>query len=108
MWWTFLDGGDVLRLHPLPALGRLVGDLGALFEGLEPVARYAAVVHEEILTPIIRGDEPVPLVVVEPLNRSLGHVLEPLFLVPGLYQIKSRLFFGRRSICYKPTFDYQV
>src|SRR5215210_3243023 len=32
-----LDGGDVLRLHAPPALGRLVGDFGALFEGLEPL-----------------------------------------------------------------------
>ena len=45
-----LDGGDVLRLHALLALGRLVGDLLALFEGLEPAATYSGVVHEVDLT----------------------------------------------------------
>src|ERR687893_1620527 len=35
---SYLDGGDVLRLHALLATGRLVGDLGALFEGPEPAA----------------------------------------------------------------------
>jgi hypothetical protein len=41
-----LDGGDVLELHALITTGRLVGDLLAFFEGLEPAARYPAVVHE--------------------------------------------------------------
>jgi hypothetical protein len=71
-----LGRGDVLGLHALVALGRLVGDLGALFEGPEPAAAYPAVVHEEVFATFVRGDEAVALLVVEPLDRSLGHVLE--------------------------------
>jgi hypothetical protein len=39
------------------------------------------VVHEEILATVIRGDKAVALLVVEPLNRSLGHILEPTSLL---------------------------
>jgi hypothetical protein len=46
-----LDARHVLGLHLLPALCRLVGDLGALFQALEAVADYACVVHEEVLAP---------------------------------------------------------
>src|SRR5829696_5440503 len=68
-----LDPGDVLRLHTLPALGRLVAHLGALLEGLEPGALYTVVVHEEVLAPVVRGDKAVALLVAEPLHCSLGH-----------------------------------
>jgi hypothetical protein len=77
----WLGQGDVARLHALLATGRLVGDLGTLVEGLEPVTRYAAVVNEEIVATLIRADKAVAFIVVEPLNRSLGHMLEPTFLV---------------------------
>jgi hypothetical protein len=77
-----LDGDDVLRLHALSALGRLVGDLLALFEGLEPATTYTAVVYEEVVSTVVGGDEAVALLVVEPLDRSLGHVPEPAFLFP--------------------------
>src|ERR687890_95638 len=70
-----LDGGDVLRLHALPALRRLVGDLLAFFKRLESAATYPAVVHEEVFATLIRGDKAVALLVVEPLHRSLGHML---------------------------------
>src|SRR5919112_3243069 len=82
--------GDVLRLHALPALGRLVGDLLTLFEGLVPLAGYACVVHEEVFATIIGGDKAVAPLLAEPLDRSLGHILKPPFLVAGAYQIKSR------------------
>jgi hypothetical protein len=62
--------GDVLRLQALPAFGYLVADLLALVEGLEPAALYAGVVDEEILAPLIRGDEAVALLLAEPLYRS--------------------------------------
>src|SRR5215207_1940779 len=78
-----LDSGDVIRLHALLALGSLVGDLGALIEALEAVACYARMVHEEILTTLVGGDEAIAFIVVEPLYRSLGHILEPTFLSWG-------------------------
>ena len=86
-----LDGSDVLRLHALLAAGRLVGDLGSLFKGPEPVACYPAVVHEEVFATLLGGDKAVPLILVESLDRSFwGHILEPTFLVPGSYQLKGR------------------
>src|SRR5215204_7770846 len=72
-----LYGGDVVRLHALLALGSLVRDLGALIEALEAVTRNACVVHEKVLATLIRGDEAVALLVVEPLYRSLGHIWSP-------------------------------
>jgi hypothetical protein len=78
-----LDGGDVLRLHALLALGSLVGDLLAFFEGPEPAACYPAEVHEEVFATLIGGDEAVALLVVEPLDRSLGHIPKPAFLSLG-------------------------
>ena len=65
-----LDGGDVLRLHTLLALRRLVGDLLAFFKRLESAATYPAVMHEEVFATLIRGDKAVALILVEPLNRS--------------------------------------
>src|SRR5215204_224234 len=70
-----LDGADVLRLHALLALRRLVGDLLAFFKRLESAATYPAVMHEEVIATLIRGDEAVALLVIEPLDRSLGHML---------------------------------
>jgi hypothetical protein len=67
-----LDPRDVLRLHALSALGFLVGHLVALIEELESFARYATVVDEEVLAPVVRPDEAVAFLVVEPLDRSLG------------------------------------
>src|SRR5918995_1366569 len=100
-----LDGSNVLRLHALTPLGRFVRHLGAFVEGLEALARYARVVHEEVLTPVVRGDEAVALLVTKPLNRSLGHILEPAFRVPGPPQTKRPpLYSGWRSICLDPPY----
>src|SRR5215204_1293402 len=85
-----LEGRDVLRLHPLLALRRLVGDLRALLQGPKTAAGYPGVVHEEVLATLVRGDKAVALLVVEPLDRSLGHILKPAFLFSGLQQTKSR------------------
>src|ERR671921_563911 len=83
-----LDGGDVLRLHALPALRRLVGDLLAFFKRLESAATYPTVMHEEVFATLIRGDKAVALILVEPLDCSLGHILKPTFLYSGLAQTK--------------------
>src|ERR671919_622528 len=78
-----LRRSNVLRLHSLTPLGRLVRHLGALVEGLEALACYARVVHEEILTSVVGGDEAVALLVAEPLYRSLGHFWSPPFVFLG-------------------------
>src|SRR5215207_2746837 len=102
----WLDGRDVLRLHALLALGRLVRDLGALIEALEAVAGYARVVHEEILATLVGGDEAVALLVVEPLYRSLGHVWSPPFSW-GFTAIKKPLLSHRgRRFTHHKTHSY--
>src|SRR4051794_5697400 len=85
---SYLDGGNVLRLHALIAAGRLVGNLGTLFEGPEPTTGYPAVMHEEVIATLVGSDEAVALLVVEPLDRSLGYVLKPAFLFLGLITIE--------------------
>ena len=94
----WLDPCDVLRLHSLTPLGRLVGYLGALVEGLEAVASYARVMHEEVLATLVRGDEAVALIIVEPLYRSLGHKLEPTFLYWGSTATKKPLLMLRAAL----------
>ena len=65
---------DIYRLQTLPALGHLVGHLLALVEGPKSAACYARVVHEHLFATIFWGDEAKALLVVEPLDRSLGYV----------------------------------
>src|SRR5829696_9589006 len=75
---------DICRLQTFPALGHLVGHLLALFEGLKSTACYPRVVHEYIFATVFWRDEAIALLVVEPLDRSLGHVLKnPAFLFLG-------------------------
>src|ERR671933_626756 len=62
--------------HHFTGLGHLVAHLIALVEGLEPLACYAGVVHEDILASIVRFYEAVTFVLTEPLDRPfLGHAL---------------------------------
>src|SRR5205814_3910245 len=68
-----LDGSDAGRLRTLRALASFVGNLGTLRQGLEAIASDRAVMDEQILATVVRGDESVPLRVVEPLNGSSCH-----------------------------------
>src|SRR5262245_36656116 len=71
------DGRDVGRFGALCALARLVLDTRAFGERLEALADDVRVVHEKILRAFVRGDETVPLAVVEPLDGSAGHKKTP-------------------------------
>src|SRR5919112_2654162 len=105
----WLDPRDVIRLHALLTLGRLVGYLGALVEGLVAVTRYTAVVHEEVLATLVRSDKAVALIIVEPLYRSLGHISGARLSLSGLHRNKKAapLIRGRRfSLTIKPTSIY--
>src|SRR5947199_9198568 len=63
----------VRRVRALgPGFG-VVADLRALGERLEAAAGDATVVHEQVLALIVGWDEPVALVVVEPLHGSGCH-----------------------------------
>src|SRR5215213_11499103 len=103
-----LDGGDVLRLHALTSLGRLVGDLGALLEALVAPTRYAVVVHEEVLATLLRGDEAVALLVGEPLYRSLGHVWSPPFCLGAPPQQKAAPLVEGGALTHHKTHIYLV
>src|SRR5690349_14682309 len=62
------------RLGALVAGLLVVGDLCSLAERLETLAGDAAVMDEEVLAGLVRGDEAEALVVVEPLHGSCCHV----------------------------------
>src|SRR5215207_703828 len=104
-----LDGGNVIRLHTLLALGSLVGDLGTLLKTPEAVACYTTVVNKEIITALVGGDEAVALIVAEPLYRSLGHIWSPPFSVGAPLQQKAApLVEGGASLTIKPTSIYCI
>src|SRR5207244_9352450 len=67
------DRHDVLRLRALLPLGCLVFHLRTFGERAEAIAGDRGVVDEEILAAVLRGDEAVPLGVVEPLHGSCCH-----------------------------------
>src|SRR5438874_6232246 len=71
------DERDALGLGALRALGRLELDPCALGERLVTLAYDRAVMDEEVLAAFVRGDEPVPLVGVEPLHGSGCHEKTP-------------------------------
>src|SRR5262249_28820974 len=71
------DGGDVRRLGALRALALVERDPCAFGERLEALAGDVAVVHEQVLRPLIRADEAVALAVVEPLHGSVCHEKTP-------------------------------
>src|SRR3954453_12671773 len=68
-----LDLRDVDRVGALgPALG-LVAHLRALRQRTEAVAVDGGVMDEEVLAPVVGGDEAEALLVAEPLDGSGGH-----------------------------------
>src|SRR5919202_4702312 len=89
-----LQRGDVDGLRALvPGLG-VVADAGALGEGLEALGVDARVVDEEVLARVVRRDEAVTLVVVEPLDGSGGHSWFP----PGISVLRSRRVLKRQRL----------
>src|SRR3954471_1723311 len=74
---TFPEGR--LQLAHVDGLGALlpgllvVGHLGVLLERLEPRPVDARVMHEEVSVTLVRRDESVALLVVEPLDRTGRH-----------------------------------
>ncbi len=68
------DGYDVASLGALLALGRLELDTRALGERLEALGLDRAEVDEHVLAALVRGDEAIPLRIVEPFNGSGCHI----------------------------------
>src|SRR5438105_14492486 len=64
---------DALGFWAFRALGGLVLHLRVLGERLVALADDRAVVDEEVLAAFVGGDEPVPLLRVEPLDGSGCH-----------------------------------
>src|SRR5919112_665828 len=77
---------SALQLGHVHGLGTLVprffvvGDLAVLLERLEAGAVDAGVMDEEVAVALVGRDEPVALLVVEPLHRTGGHA----FCLPSL------------------------
>src|SRR4029079_8571789 len=67
------DGANVHRLRTLVAGLLLVLDLGVLGERLEPLTVDSRVVDEQVTVSVVRSDEAVALLVVEPLDGSGRH-----------------------------------
>src|SRR5207249_1418768 len=61
---------DVRRLGAFRALTLLIRDARTLGKRLEAATGDVRVMHEEILRPLVRGDEAIPLRIVEPLDGS--------------------------------------
>src|ERR671926_1008470 len=70
-----LERRDVRGARALRAGLGVIGDLGALREGLEALARDRAVMDEQVLGALVGRDEAEALVVAEPLDGSSSHVL---------------------------------
>jgi hypothetical protein len=43
-------------------------------------------VHEEVFATLVRGDKAAALLAIEPVDRSLGHVLEAAFISLGFVE----------------------
>src|SRR3954468_1367561 len=68
-----LQLGHVHGLGTLVARFFVVGDLAVLLERLEARAVDAGVMDEQVAVALVGRDEPVTLLVVEPLHRTGGH-----------------------------------
>src|SRR3954467_9491760 len=69
----------------------LVAHFGALGQGLEALTQDGAVMNEDVLRAIVGRDEPVALVVAEPLDSSSRHALPPLHVLRTRRMQKQRL-----------------
>src|SRR5690606_23572651 len=67
------ERANLLCLRTLLPLPHLVLDVLPLIEGPVTVGLDRAVVNKKVLAAGVRGDEPVPLLGVEPLDGALGH-----------------------------------
>src|SRR5918999_566819 len=90
-----LDPLDVDRLRALVAGFLLVGNLGVLLQRLEPVAADARVMDEQVAIALVRSDEPVALLVVEPLHGPGRHA-PSTFLSAN--RTATRFSYGRRVL----------
>src|SRR3989338_1869526 len=75
--YSALQFRDVGRLGTLRTLADLELHRLPIAERLETLALDGGVVHEEVLRPVLRGDKPIPLLVVEPLHGTLRHADSP-------------------------------
>ena len=75
MAFYILQLDDVSRLRTLLALGNLERDALLLFQAPEALGLNGGVMNEDIVPTIVRGNEAVPLLGVEPLDGAFtcGH-----------------------------------
>src|SRR4051794_10140288 len=77
-WFLLRSLLDARGGRALGAFFGLVTHFRPLGQGLEALAEDGAVMDEDVLRAVIGSDEPVALVVAEPLDSSSRHALPPL------------------------------
>src|SRR2546423_4836249 len=106
---TFPEGR--LQLGHVDGLGALVpgllvvGHLGVLLERLEPRAVDARVMHEKVSVALVGRDEPVALLVVEPLDRTGRHAFD---LPLSLPRPVSRTIPATAATCFRIRSGYRA
>src|SRR5699024_1876127 len=93
------DGPDALCLRALGALGDLELDALRLVQRAVALGLDGRVVHEDVVTATVLGDEAVALLCVEPLHSSLCHVVRVL---PGTFVGRARARPGHAAML-RPT-----
>src|SRR5689334_633558 len=86
-----LDRVNLFGLRALGAAPRGVLDPLVLLEGAEAVHLDGGVVDEDVGRAVVRGNEAVALVRVEPLHGALRHVLLLLMTISGTHGRVSRV-----------------
>src|SRR5215469_8946704 len=76
---TWLERSDLLSLRALGALAGGELDPLVFLQAAEAVNLNRGVVHEDVGAAVIRGDETIALVGVEPLHGALRHVPSPTY-----------------------------
>src|SRR5215468_11539233 len=85
-----LDRLDLLGLRALGAPAGGVLDPLVLLKGAVTVSLDGGVVNEDVVGAVVRGDETVPLVSVEPLHGALSHVPSPGGMIFGTHMHAAR------------------
>src|SRR5262249_40580195 len=90
------DRADLLRLRALGALGDGVLDTLVVLEAAVAVSLDGGMVDEDVRRAVVRGDEPVALVRVEPLHCSLSHCA---LLAKAIIGMHGRAFRAAATAC---------
>jgi len=93
-----LERLDLLGLRALwPPAGCVLDPL-VFLKAAVTVSLDGGVVNENVIGPVVRGDETVPLVGVEPLHSALSHVPSPDETIFGTHMRATRAGADRQPV----------